>query len=358
MIAALIAFGVIFAVIFLQRFIYIKFAFKNLALNYYFSQTEVNEGDIFYITEVIENKKYLPLPAVSTILEAGAGLAFADAGAQVIDQKSVFCFYTVGPYKKITRTWRIKAVKRGRFNINSITVSLRDIFGLVRISNDFLCSANVLVLPVGYPTNKRVASLNLTGGERSVLTGYYTNPFEIQKIVPYTYSEPLNKINWKASAKTQTLMINAEQPSVAEKILVVLDTSEKYLLEKNIKICATLSKLLSEENEVTLMTNGRLPENYSNPLVKLANPDYLITNEFNICAHERNFKRLLAEIIGGYDEYYNIACESRKYADKIEIEKLAENIQKKFFRNNHNNSVILVKGGKIYDYESNQNIFV
>jgi uncharacterized protein (DUF58 family) len=198
------------------------FAFKNLELTYSFSQTEVNEGDIFYITEVIENKKSLPLPAVSTILEAGAGLAFADEDAQIIEQKSVFCFYTVGPYKKITRTWRIKAVKRGRFNINSITVNLRDIFGLVRISKDFTCGMNVLVLPAAYPVNRRITALNLTGGERAVMTGYYTNPFEIHKIVPYTYAEPLNKINWKASAKTQALMINAEQPSVAEKILVIL----------------------------------------------------------------------------------------------------------------------------------------
>lgn len=351
-----IAFGIIFAVIFLQRFIYIKFAFKNLELKYFFSQTEVNEGDIFYITEIIENKKYLPLPAVSTLLQAGAGLAFADGKTQKIEQTSVFCFYTVGPYKKITRTWRIKAVQRGRFNINNITVHLRDIFGLVKISNDYSCDMNVLVLPVSYATNKRVASINLTGGERSISTGYYTNPFEIQKILPYTYSEPLNKINWKASAKSQTLMINAEQPSVAEKILVVLDTSEKHYLEKNIKICATLPKILSEENEVALVSNGYLPKDYNNPLVKINNAGYIQTNDFNICSHERNFKRLLAEIFGDYDVMYNISdprywCEQKNI---IPAEALAESAKNKIYCN----SVLLVKGGKIYDYFSRQNIFI
>ena len=349
-----IAFAVIFAVIFLQRFIYIKFAFKNLELAYFFSQTEVNEGDIFYITEVIENKKYLPLPAVSTILEAGAGLAFADEDARVIEQNSVFCFYTVGPYKKITRTWRIKAVMRGRFNIDNITVHLRDIFGLVRVSKDFTCDMNVLVLPAAYPTDKRVSSLNLTGGERAVMTGYYTNPFETQKILPYTYAEPLNKINWKASAKSQALMINAEQPSVAEKILVVLDMSEKYHLEKNIKICATLSKILSEENEITLISNGRLPEGYANPLVKIIKDDYIQTGEFNIYAHGRNFKRLLAELSGAVDDYHNIAGTRFMRDDMIAAEKLAEITRKKIY----SDSVILVKGGKIYDYESNQDIFI
>jgi hypothetical protein len=345
-------------VIFLQRFIYVNFGFKNLELAYYFSQTEVNEGDIFYITEVVENKKYLPLPAVSTLLGAGAGLAFADGEAQAIVQKSVFCFYTVGPYKKITRTWRIKAVKRGRYNIDNITVHLRDIFGLVKISKDFTCEANVLILPAGYPTDKRVASLNLTGGERAVRTGYFTNPFEIQKIAQYTGSEPLNKINWKASAKSRSLMVNAEQPSVAERILVVLDASERHYLEKNIKICATLTKILSEENEVTLLSNGRLPEDYNNPLVKIINADYMQTTAFNIFAHERSFKRLLAEISGDY-EFFNVANAHHLYKDKEKLaaEKLAELIEharKKLF----SDSVILVKGGKIYDYESNQDIFV
>jgi hypothetical protein len=349
-----IAFAVIFMVIFLQRFIYVKFAFKNVELTYFFSQTEVNEGDIFYITEVIENKKYLPLPAVSTILATGAGLAFADEEARIIEQRSVFCFYTVGPYKKITRTWRIKAVMRGRFNISSITVRLRDIFGLVRISKDFVCGMNVLVLPTAYQINRRVQSLNLTGGERAVRSGYYTNPFEIQKILPYTYAEPLNKINWKASAKSRMLMINAEQPSVAERILVVLDASEKHYLEKNIKICATLSKILSEENELTIVSNGRLPESYANPLVKITKDDYFQTSEFNLYAHERNFRRLLAEITGAVDDFYNIAGSRFMRDDIVAAEKLAEITQRHIFFN----SVLLVKGGKIYDYESAQTIFV
>lgn len=351
----IIAFAIISAVIFLQRFIYIKFAFKNLDVAYFFSQTEVNEGDILYITEVIENKKYLPLPAVSTILEVGAGLAFANGESQIIEQKSVFCFYTVGPYKKITRTWRVKAVKRGRFNINNITVHLRDIFGLVKISKDFLCDTNVLVLPAGYMTDRRISSLNLTGGWRAVRSGYYTNPFETHKILPYT-NEPLNKINWKACAKSMTLMVNAEQPSVAEKVLVVLDASEKYYFEKNIKICATLPKILSEENEVTLISNGRLPEGYINPLIKIIKDGCIQTGEFNICVHERSFKRILAELAGAADDFYNIAGKrpGSMHENMIAAEKLAAAARKRV----SSGSVILVKGGKIYDFESDQTIFI
>ena len=349
---------IIFGMIFLQRLIYRFFAFKNFKVSYSFSQTEVNEGDIFYVTEMIENKKYLPLPAVSTILETGAGLAFTDGDAKIVEQKNVFCFYTVGPYKKITRTWRIKAVHRGRFNIDSITIHLRDLFGLLRLSKDFLCDTDVLVLPAGYPTNNRAAAVNFTGGERAVKQGYYTNPFETPKILPYTYAEPLNKINWKASAKSGALMINAEQPAISEKILVVLDTSEKHHLEKNIKICATLEKVLSEENEITFVSNGFLPEGCKNPLVALSGDEFIRTSAFNLGAHRRNFKRLLAEIEGNYEEFYNIAGAARalsehRRAQHFTAEKLAETVQKSVF----SNSVLLVKGGKIYDYESGENLY-
>lgn len=341
-----ITFGVIVMVIFAQRFIYIKFAFKNLNFNYYFSQTEVNENDIFYITEVIENKKYLPLPAVSTILEIGAGLAFADTDEKIIEQKSVFCFYTVGIYKKITRTWRVKAVMRGRYNLSNITVNVRDIFGLVKISKDFACDTGVLILPAAYNINKRLNSLNYTGGYKSVSTGYFSNPFEILKIMPYTYSEPLNKINWKASAKSQDFMVNEEQPSISERICVILDASEKYYLEKNIKACATLKRILSEENEITFISNGSLPENYFNPLLKFNknnNINYIETHEFNLDVHERNFKHLLAEILGNDSKNSVISAED-----------LAGQARKTIFCD----SIMIVKGGRVYDCETGQTIYL
>jgi len=336
----LVTIGIIAMVVFLQRLIYIKFAFLNLSFGYSFSQGEVNEGDIFYVTEVIENKKYLPLPAVSTILEVGEGIAFADGEKNSIEQKIVFCFYTVGMYKKITRTWRLKANVRGRYEMRGITVHVRDIFGLVKISKDFGCGTSVLVLPAAYGIDRRLSSLNLTGGSKAVPAGYFSNPFEIRKIAPYTYSEPLNRINWKASAKMQSLAVNEEQPSVFEKIFVILDTSEKYYLEKNIKICATLKKILPEENEIVFATNGILPESRHNPLVKFKG-GHTETREFNLEAHEKNFRRLLAEITAGDAETIVAASE------------LAGRVKKSIFYD----SVVIVKGGKLYDCESGQTIY-
>jgi len=350
-----VAFGIIAMIIVVQRIIYIKLAFANLIINYHFSQTEVNEEDIFYITETIENKKYLPLPAVSTILEIGAGLAFADGEGKAIEQKSVFCFYTVGICKKITRTWRVKAITRGRFNLSGITVNVRDIFGLVKVSKDFECNTSVLILPMAYNINQRLNSLNLTGGDRAVSNGYFSNPFEIQKIMPYTYSEPLNKINWKASAKSQNLMVNIEQPSIFERMTVILDVSEKFYLEKNIKLCATLKKILPEENEITFVSNGIMPEDCYNPLIKFKRQndiDYIETHEFNLGAHERNFKRLLAEIMGNYSNYLNFSDDP--FNAVISVEDIAEQALKNMFCS----CVIIVKGGRIYDCESGQTIFI
>ena len=339
-----IAFGIIAMVIFLQRLIYIKYAFFNLSFSYSFSKTEASEGEFFYITEVVENKKYLPLPAVSTLLEVGEGLAFADGDKKAIEQKSVFCFYTVGMYKKLTRTWRVKATMRGRFDMSGITVNVRDIFGLVKISKDFECEASVLILPAAYEINRRLSSLNLTGGTRAVSAGYFSNPFEIRKIAPYTYSEALNKINWKASAKLQSLAVNEEQPSVFEKTYVILDVSERYYLEKNIKICATLKKILPEENEILFLSNGKLPAGCFNPLVKFSESGgigYIETCEFNLDAHEKNFKRLLAEI----------APDSEKA--EISADELAKRAKKNIFCG----SVAIVKGGKLYDQQSGQTIY-
>jgi len=327
-----VAFVVIAAVIFIQRFVYVKFAFTNLSFIYYFSQTEVNEGDIFYITEEIENKKYLPLPAVSTILEAGDCLHFSDNGGNIIEQKNAFCFYTIGMYKKIVRTWRVKATKRGRVNIDNITVNIKDLFGLVAIAKDFSCDSSVLVLPSAYNKDETVEFTNSAGGTLVVPAGYYSDPFNIVKITEYTYNEPLNKINWKASAKTQSLMINEEQPAVSDRILVALDVSEKYYAEKNIKICATLLRMMPEDAEAKFISNATLPEDYANILLNRGNDQngekYIQTREFNISGHERNYKRMLAEIVD---------------CSKVDIDKSIEKLKKSGFYN----TIITVKGGRV-----------
>jgi hypothetical protein len=224
--------------------------------------------------------------------------------------------------------------------MSGITVHVRDIFGLVKISKDFECETSVLVLPAAYDISRRLNSLNLTGGTRAVSAGYFSNPFEIRKIAPYTYTEPLNKINWKAGAKIQSLAVNEEQPAIFERIFVILDTSEKYYLEKNMKICATLKKILSEENEILFITNGTLHEHCFNPLVKFKN-GYTETREFNLEAHEKNFRRLLAEITVIPDE------------PAISADDLIKRTKKNTFYD----SIIIVKGGKLYDCQSGQTIY-
>ena len=326
-----VIFGVTAAVIFIQRFIYVYFAFTNLNCKYYFSQTEVNEGDIFYITEEIENKKYLPLPAVSTIVETGECLHFADNNGKIIEQRNAFCFYTIGMYKKIVRTWRVKATKRGRVNINNITIHIKDVFGLVSVVKDYACDSSVLVLPSAYNRDETIEFKDAVGGTHAVPAGYFSDPFNIIKITEYTYSEPLNKINWKASAKTQNLMVNEEQPAISDRILIALDVSEKYHAEKNIKICATLLKMLPEDTEVKFIANAILPENYYNIL--LNNKDggeYIQTKEFNFGGHERNYKRILAEILSWSD---------------FDIVQTVEKSKRSGFYN----TIITVKGGRVYE---------
>ena len=327
-----IAFGVIAAVIFIQRFIYIRFSFAKLKYDYWFSEPEVNEGDIFYINEVTENKKYLPLPALSAVFSPGGdGVAFADSEGRPIGSKSVFAFLTIGGYKKITRSWRVKAIKRGRCDIDRISLNSKDIFGLVSVTKDFTEGASVLALPTPYTKSELLSLPDFAGGAQPVLAGYFSDPFNIIKIAPYTYGEPLNKINWKASAKTGGLMVNCEQPAVSGRVLVVMDASDApFLLEKNIKLCATLSRIIPEDSEVTFLSNAVLPDGFSNPLIINHDGDFIQTREFILDSHDRNFRRILAEITG-----------ATKYpAEKLAARQMSRDLY---------GAAILVKGGRITD---------
>ena len=260
-------------------------------------------------------------------------MAFADGEGRTIESKSVFAFLTVGMYKKITRSWRVKAVRRGRYDMKNIILNSKDILGLVSLSKDFSCDTSVLILPSAYSKSEKIDAPEFTGGTQPVLAGYFSDPFSIIKISPYTYAEPMSKINWKASAKTGELMVNCEQPSVSSKVLVALDASDApFWLEKNIKLCATLSRVIFEDSELTFVSNAVLPENYSNPLLDFADAGggYIKTREFTLNSHERNFLRVLAEITGASD-----------YTAEELIERLSG---REFY-----GTILLVKGGRIID---------
>lgn len=91
----------------------------------------------------------------------------------------------------------------------------------------------------------------------------YEDPFAFRTIRDYTTDDPMKAINWKASAKTGTLMVNTFDSALSHKAMLFLDVEDsgilKYqdLVEESISIAASLARrLLRRGIEVGFCFNG------------------------------------------------------------------------------------------------------
>lgn len=90
------------------------------------------------------------------------------------------------------------------------------------------------------------------------------DPFTFRGIREYTPDDPMNRINWKASAKSGAFMVNMQDSAASGEVYLLLDMEDetiwKYeeLHEAGIRLAAALcEELLQKGVEVGLLTNGR-----------------------------------------------------------------------------------------------------
>lgn len=100
----------------------------------------------------------------------------------------------------------------------------------------------------------------------SILTKRYVNedPFEFRNIREYQSYDGMKAINWKASAKTNSLKVNVFDYTSSQQVIILLNTEPetiwKYddLNEESIRIAASLAKvLISQGVPVSLYTNAK-----------------------------------------------------------------------------------------------------
>jgi uncharacterized protein (DUF58 family) len=76
------------------------------------------------------------------------------------------------------------------------------------------------------------------------------DPFEFAGIREYRREDPMNRINWKASARTGELMVNQPDATTEHHVTILLDLDDPYilkneaLLEESIRITAGLAAQL------------------------------------------------------------------------------------------------------------------
>jgi uncharacterized protein (DUF58 family) len=162
--------------------------------------------------------------------------------------------------------YQIECLMRGYFQIGPLTLESGDLFGLHRRFRVLTEPVFLLVYPrivplLGYD----IASRRPIGDVR-LTHRLYEDPTRIAGVRPYEAGDPLNRVHWRATARTGALHSKIHEPSTLSGATVLLDfhqagyhqQGEPFRSELAVTAAVSLANAVYEMGQqIGLATNGR-----------------------------------------------------------------------------------------------------
>ena len=183
----------------------------------------VNKGSDIPVQINLKNRGFFPVPFVRVFVDVNG----------VKNGQSCFC--SLRGHDEHEEILYVKAEKSGFCRIEIRRLVYYDLLHLFSSSRKIRTGISDLVLPRIYPVAMEIQSEFRYYGEESGL--YYedeegNDPSEVLEIREYRAGDRLQKIHWKLSQRTDTLMVKEYSEPVGFAVVFLLDThsfSETYL---------------------------------------------------------------------------------------------------------------------------------
>ena len=259
---------VIFLTVFyLQRYLYRKWWEKGLAARVRFSENHVYQGDTVSLTEEIVNDKQMPLPAVEIRFALDKELSYlndARENASVSDKNYRRDVFSLFARQKTIRSFPVACQRRGYYEIRELEMVGYDFFFQKKYFRTLPQDAALYV----YPRQVDIRRIRLVhqalSGMRLVQNRLYQDPFAFAGIRAYDPTDPMNRINWKASAKSGELMVNQFDATTNICVRCFLDVADSHILkyphlvEEGISIVTSLAvQLVTDHMDLDVIGNAQ-----------------------------------------------------------------------------------------------------
>ena len=240
---------------------------KGLHARLSFTEKTAYAGDQAELKEVISNQKRLPLPAVEMGFRIPKGVRFLDAEnivtSDYVYKRDVF---SLRGMEAVTRRYHLECLRRGRYPISQVTLRTWTLFRHTQYLLDSEQTDQLTVYAKRTDVSSILAYCDTILGEKESSRSLYEDPFAFASIREYSPTDPMKNINWKASARMGSLMVNTYSSVRSEQFFVFLDVSdegiwkEEELVEKGISAASTLcQKLIQKGLEIGLAVNTDPP---------------------------------------------------------------------------------------------------
>jgi uncharacterized repeat protein (TIGR01451 family) len=167
---------------------------------------------------------------------------------------------------KKTLYYQLQCNRRGYYQIGPLVLETGDVFGLHRRYRVASEPHFLLVYPVVQPLEGFDIASRRPIGEVKMSYRLFEDPTRVAGVRAYQWGDPLNRINWRATARTGMLHSKVYEPSTVAGITVLLDfhsasfdaANEPFRSELAVTAAASLANAVFQMGQqVGLITNGR-----------------------------------------------------------------------------------------------------
>jgi uncharacterized protein (DUF58 family) len=249
---------------------------KGLSVDIRFAVDHVIKGESTELIEEVKNQKYLPLPYIYIKFKVDKSLYFVneDGNSAVSDYSYRNDVFSLMNYQRAVRKIPISCNKRGVYGINRI-----DMVSTGAFMNDILAmtvekNAFITVYPEAVSADRLEIPFRQIIGNVERNRYLYEDKFVFRGIRDYESYDSFSQVNWKASARSGSLMVNQYNETTSQEVCILLNMESNGMIrsealsEESISLAAGLVQMFVEQGiQTSLITNGRDCETKENVVI-------------------------------------------------------------------------------------------
>ena len=222
-------------------------------------------GDMVAVVIEVRNNSSLPLPwvLVEDLLPRHA-LLFHPPNLRVVGRRVLLTSIAGRGRERIL--YQLQCNRRGYYQIGPVVLETGDLFGLHRRYRVLTKPHFLLVYPRIIPLEGYDIASKRPIGEVRMTYRLFEDPTRIAGVRQYEAGDPMNRVHWRATARTGILHSKVYEPSTVAGVTVVMDfhaeshpaKDEPFRSELAVTAAASLVNAVYEMGQqVGLVTNGR-----------------------------------------------------------------------------------------------------
>lgn len=261
--------AIVLLVLFLQDILYERYIFRGLNIKRKFSRLSAFPGEELLMELELVNRKLLPITWLHMeqrfplIIELGSKEMVQYPNRAEAAHRS---YMSILPYQKVKRTYHIKCLQRGFFDLKEIFLESTNLFGTKKYMLEKAAAAQLTIYPRLPDVRSSLIPANSMQGDILVRRWIIEDPLMISGAREYVTSDDFRSINWKATAKHGKLKVNKYDFTADKKIMLLFNMDacgdlwkgfEPAVIESSIEVCASVAaELVKDGIPVGLATNA------------------------------------------------------------------------------------------------------